>query len=314
MIEFLKKYPEDKELRMLQGPESGCWVNMVRPTPEEVSLISDKLQVPTEYLTYPLDDNEKPRIEKGDGCTMIIFRMPHKIVSPDGVSKEQIETVPLGIVLTQNALITVTQHSSDILNDFRSRFKNFATEHRTRFLLLILHRINNYYSYFLNMIEKEVDGIEKDLAQYVRNHEIIKFFAMKKTLMYFSNSVVANNNVLKKILGGKVVTLYEEDEDILEDIIIENDQAIEMVTLYRNILTGTLDAYASIVSNNLNLVMKTLTMITIFLAIPTMVTSFYGMNIKLPIESNPHAYLYILLTCTILTLIFVFIFKKAKWF
>lgn len=313
MIEFLKKAPEDKELQAISAPIHGSWINVIAPTDTEIEELSKNYGVPKEFITPPLDENETPRIERENEIIMIIFRLPIKLNNSDDSAKIKFDTMPIGIILTNDYFITICKQKNAIIDDFRCKLKNFNTTLRTRFLLLILHRINHYYNDFLSIIEKEVDDIESGLERYIKNKEIINFFSLKKTLIYFNTSVVANNNVLKKILGGKIATLYEEDEDLLEDIIIENDQALEMVSVYRNIISSTLDAYASIVSNNLNSVIKVLTIITIFLSIPTMITSFYGMNINLPFQHHPLAFIYVIGIFTGLTFLLFSIFKASKW-
>ena len=312
MVEYFKKGIGDKSLLKLEQPIYGTWVNVLNPTKEEVEELSDRLKIPKEFLTNSLDENEKPRIEKEDGVILIILRMPIKNIEHDNVT-DDIETIPLGIIITHDFFVTVCLRRNDVIDDFRFKLKNFKTSLKTRFLLLLLHRINNYFNGFLDNIESEIDKAEKLLASSIKNSEIIKCFSLKKTLIYFNTAVVGNNNVLKKVLGGKILRLYEEDEDLLEDIIIENNQAIEMVSVYTSILSGTLDAYASIVSNNLNLIMKTLAIITIFFAIPTMVTSFYGMNVILPFQDSPYAYVIVIFMFLLLATILYFAFKFTKW-
>lgn len=184
----------------------------------------------------------------------------------------------------------------------KKKNKNFQTYKKTRFIFQILYLNSSYYLNYLKQINKETEIAEYILKNSMQNKELLKLLSLEKSLVYFTTSLKSNEIVMEKTLRGKIVKLYEEDEEILEDAITENRQAIEMAQIYSNILNGTMDAYASIISNNLNGVMKFLTSITIILAVPTMISSFWGMNVKLPFENSPMGFLIMVLIAIIMTI------------
>lgn len=272
--------------------EHGAWINIENPTNEELERIHKALNVDMDFLRAPLDDEESSRLETEDGTSLILVDIP--IVEEENESRVY-DTIPLGIILTDHNIITVTLKSSPIIQQFKdSKVKTFYTNKKIRFLLQLLYRIDVRYLMYLKQIDKMSSAIEKQLHKSMKNKELIQLLALEKSLVYFSTSLKGNEIVLEKLLKMAIVTKYPEDQDLLEDVIIENKQAIEMASIYSNILSGMMDAFASVISNNLNIVMKILTSITIVLSIPTMVASFFGMNVNLPMQNNPYAYLVIL--------------------
>lgn len=201
------------------------------------------------------------------------------------------------------SFLTVSLRKNKIIESFEKRkIKNFQTYKKTRFIFQILYLNSSYYLNYLKQINKETEIAEYILKNSMQNKELLKLLSLEKSLVYFTTSLKSNEIVMEKTLRGKIVKLYEEDEEILEDAITENRQAIEMAQIYSNILNGTMDAYASIISNNLNGVMKFLTSITIILAVPTMISSFWGMNVKLPFENSPMGFLIMVLIAIIMTI------------
>ena len=213
-------------------------------------------------------------------------------------------TLPLGmIVVRDDFFITVSLRKNKIIESFEKRkIKNFQTYKKTRFIFQILYLNSSFYLSYLKQINKETEVAEYILKNSMRNKELLKMLTLEKGLVYFTTSLKSNELVMEKTLRGKIIKLYEEDEEILEDAITENRQAIEMAQIYNNILNGTMDAYASIISNNMNGVMKTLTSITIILAVPTMISSFWGMNVNLPLQNNSLGFIVMILISIILTL------------
>ena len=257
---------------------------------------------------YP---DEKPRFDK-EKDVLIIFRVPC-VAYPSG---QGVETIPIGIIITNpiHHIITVSLKETEVLKDFYRRpVRNFFTTMRTRFLIQILSRINNYFIKYLEKIEDEIDRAENSLMQSMRNKDVIALFGLQKTTIYFNRAIMANGLVLDNILKGRVVTLFQEDEDILDDIITENQQSLEMSMTYYNILSNTIAAYSSLVSNNLNVVMKLLTSLTIILSIPTIVSSIYGMNVILPFEKDPMAFTYTILLSLLFSMIIAIIFIKKRY-
>jgi len=261
-----------------------CWISLNKPTQKEISQVSEQLNVEKDFLTAALDDEETSRIDTEDGHTLIIMDIPY-ISENDGLIIY--ETLPLAVVLTEKNIITICLKENNITKDFsESKIKNVYTNMKTRFLLQVLYRVATKYLFYLRQIDKRSAMVEKELHKSMKNKELIQLLDLEKSLVFFSTSLKANEVTLEKILRGRYVKLYEDDKDLLEDVLIEIKQAIEMSNIYSNILSGTMDAFASIISNNLNIVMKVLTSITIIMAIPTMIASFFGMNMEaLPITN-----------------------------
>ena len=214
-------------------------------------------------------------------------------------------TMPLGmIVVRDDFFVTVSLKKNKVIEDFeKKKIKNFQTYKKTRFIFQILYLNSSYYLDYLKKINKETEIAEYILKNSMKNKELLKLLTLEKGLVYFTTSLKSNELVMEKTMRGKIIKLYEEDEEILEDAIIENRQAIEMSQIYRDILNGTMDAYASIISNNLNGVMKFLTSITIILAVPTMISSFWGMNVELPFQNNSMGFVIMIFIAVVTTLL-----------
>jgi magnesium transporter len=312
MLEIYKSN-EGKALESVDVISKGCWVNMYAPTEAEINRVAQDADISVDLIKDALDDEERPRIEREDGQVYIIVDYPY--ITHDDSGFPIYETIPIGIVLTDDCLITVSLKDSPILEDFRkNRVKEFFTFKKTRFALQILFAISSYYLRYLKQINKKTNEIEREVHQSLKNKELYAFLALEKSLVYFTTSLKSNKVVLDKILRFNYLKMYEEDKDLLEDVIIEKTQAIEMAETYRSILNGMMNAFASIISNNLNIVMKFLTSITIILSFPTMVASFYGMNVDIPFQHAHHSYIAPLIISGFLTTLTAFIFWKKKYF
>jgi magnesium transporter len=312
MLEIFKS-TETKVLEKVDVISKGCWVNMYSPTQDEINKVSIEAQVDVDIIKDALDDEERPRIERDDGRVYIIVDFPYIVQDENGFSGY--ETIPIGIILTDDCIITVSLKDTPILEEFRkNRVKEFFTFKKTRFALQILFVISSYYLRYLKQINKKTNEIEHVVHQSLKNKELFAFLALEKSLVYFTTSLKSNKVVLDKILRFNYLKMYEEDKDLLEDVIIEKTQAIEMAETYRSILTGMMNAFASIISNNLNIVMKFLTSITIILSFPTMVASFYGMNVDIPFQHATHSYAIPLVISAFLTSLTAFVFWKKKYF
>jgi magnesium transporter len=312
MLEIYKSN-EGKALEAVDVISKGCWVNMYAPSEAEINRVAQDADISVDLIKDALDDEERPRIEREDGQVYIIVDYPYTDTDDSGFPIY--ETIPIGIVLTDECLITVSLKDSPIIEDFRkNRIKEFFTFKKTRFALQILFVISSYYLRYLKSINKKTNEIEKEVHQSLKNKELYAFLALEKSLVYFTTSLKANKVVLDKILRFNYLKMYEEDKDLLEDVIIEKTQAIEMAETYRSILSGMMNAFASIISNNLNIVMKFLTSITIILSFPTMVSSFYGMNVDIPFQHAHHSYIAPLVISGLLTSLTAYIFWKKKYF
>lgn len=292
--------------------ENGCWVNIVNPTEEELQNIAAESGMLNEFLKAPLDEEETSRIEVDEGQVFIIVDIP--VVERQDNSVLFV-TIPLGIIFTDNIIATVCLKENRVLEDFeRNHVKQFFTFKKTRFILQVLYRIATYYLIYLRQIDKISSRIEKELHKSMKNKELIQLLALEKSLVYFSTSLKSNEITLEKMLKLDHVKSYPEDADILDDVIIENKQAIEMANIYSSILSGTMDAFASVISNNLNIVMKLLASITIVMAIPTMIASFFGMNVMLPLQNNPYGFPIVILVSIITSLAAVYVLTKKNMF
>jgi len=310
MIRVTRKSQTDEELVESKIIKSGCWIDLVKPTKKEIDLIVKKTGVSRDFLVAALDEDERPRYDI-ENEILIIFRIPQEIKTNSDL---KVKTIPLGVIITQDYLITVSLSKVKILEDFYEKLiKGFYTTKRTRFLIQILSRTNFYFIKYLDRIDNEISKMEPAMGRLLKNVEVIRLFKLQKILTYFQTAILANGNILEYILKGRVVRLYREDEDLVEDIITENKQAYSMTVTYNKILSNTFDAYASIVSNNLNVVMKLLTSLTIILSIPTIISSYYGMNVGLPFENNPMAFLYTLVISFFISAVIAFIFMKKDW-
>lgn len=312
MLEIFKS-TDEKVLEKIDKISKGCWVNMYSPTQEEINQVANDAQIDVDLIKDALDDEERPRIERDNGQVYIIVDFPY--ITHDESGFPIYETIPIGIVLADDCIITVSLKDSPIMEEFRkNRIKEFFTFKKTRFALQILFVISSYYLRYLKQINKKTNEIEREVHQSMKNKELYAFLALEKSLVYFTTSLKSNKVVLDKILRFNYLKMYEEDKDLLEDVIIEKTQAIEMAETYRSILNGMMNAFASIISNNLNIVMKFLTSITIILSFPTMVSSFYGMNVNIPFQHSPHSFLITLLLSGFLSCITALIFWKKKYF
>lgn len=264
-------------IAQIDGYEEGCWINVVAPTQEEMDSLMADYSIPADFLRSALDEEESSRIENEDGQTLIIIDVPLADKLDDSMIYS---TMPIGIIAVAKNIITVSLKDNPVIRELSDGvLRNIQTNLKTHFVLHILYRMANRFLQNLKQIDKISNYLEHQLRLSMRNKELIQLLDLEKSLVYFSTSLKSNEITLEKILRGRYLRLYDDDQDLLEDVLVETKQAIEMANIYLSILSGTMDAFASVISNNLNIVMKVLTSITILMAIPTMVFSFYGMNV-----------------------------------
>ena len=302
MLKIYNTDIETNEFQEIREFKKGSWINLVNPSENEIKKVCENINIQEDFIRDALDYEEKARIDKEEDDNTILFVVDVPI-SEKGEENEIYTTMPLGMIVVRDEFfLTVSLRKNKIIESFEKRkIKNFQTYKKTRFIFQILYLNSSYYLNYLKQINKETEIAEYILKNSMQNKEL-KLLSLEKSLVYFTTSLKSNEIVMEKTLRGKIVKLYEEDEEILEDAITENRQAIEMAQIYSNILNGTMDAYASIISNNLNGVMKFLTSITIILAVPTMISSFWGMNVKLPFENSPMGFLIMVLIAIIMTI------------
>lgn len=303
MLKIYNTDIETNEFQEIREFKKGSWINLVNPSENEIKKVCENINIQEDFIRDALDYEEKARIdnEEDDNTILFVVDVP---ISEKGEENEIYTTMPLGMIVVRDEFfLTVSLRKNKIIESFEKRkIKNFQTYKKTRFIFQILYLNSSYYLNYLKQINKETEIAEYILKNSMQNKELLKLLSLEKSLVYFTTSLKSNEIVMEKTLRGKIVKLYEEDEEILEDAITENRQAIEMAQIYSNILNGTMDAYASIISNNLNGVMKFLTSITIILAVPTMISSFWGMNVKLPFENSPMGFLIMVLIAIIMTI------------
>ena len=307
MIEFYLKTIKDQQLQKINEFKEGCWINVESPQQQDIEKISKDFGIDIEWINSSLDIDEKSRIEEDNGNVLIITRIPYKD------EDDEITTMPFGIIVTKSFLMTVSSLPNQIVEDIKIEKFKVATTQRIRFVLKIFERINRNYDKHLDFLRKKSEAIESQVGISLTNNEIYQLLQIQKTLIYFSSAIVANEIVFEKISSGKVFKMYEEDKDIIEDIVLSNREIYEGIKIMRDVLSNTLDAYASIVSNNLNIVMKFLTSVSIILSVTVLIASFYGMNVSLPLQDHPMAFWYILAASVASFLLLYLFFKKKNW-
>ena len=305
----------DGSIHEIQEPQEGCWIALTNPTATEIFEIAEQFQIEVDDLRAPLDEEERSRIEVDDNYTLILVDVP---VIEERNDKDWYGTIPLGIIVTNKMIITVCLEDTQVLTRFmEGRVRNFFTNMKTRFILQILFRNASMYLRYLRIIDKKSEQVEEKLHRATRNEELMELLELQKSLVYFTTSLRSNEVVLEKLLKIDTIKKYPEDTELLEDVIIENKQAIEMATIYSGILNGMVDTFASIISNNLNIVMKVLSVITIAMSIPNIIFGAYGMNVNaagMPFANSPWGFLIIILTAVAISLIATLILNKKKFF
>lgn len=300
----------EDELISIDRIEEGCWVSVIHPNEEELESLQEETGIDIDDLRAPLDDEERSRIELEDHYNMILVDIP----SLD--EKDRYVTIPLGIYMTKEHIITICLEETPVLKAFANRrVREFYTFKKTRFVFQILYRNAASYLRYLRIIDRKSEKIEEKLHVSQKNSELIELLELEKSLVYFTTSLRSNEVVLEKLLRTERVRKYPEDEDLLEDVIIENKQAIEMANIYSGILSGTMDAFASVISNNLNIVMKFLATVTIVLSIPTMIASFFGMNFdNIPLGHAPYGFAVTIILTLVVSGVVALFFQKKNLF
>lgn len=306
---------EGQRIRTLEAPAEGCWISMIRPTENEILDISQKFSIDANDLKSALDTDERSRIESEDNYTMVLVNIP---TVEEDTEKELYDTIPLSIFVAKKTVITVCLEETPILRTFLDgRVRNFNTAMKSRFVMQILYRTASLFLQYLRNIERQSELLESNLHKSTQNSALFELLKLEKSLVYFTTALRTNEVVMEKLFKNDRFKKYPEDEELLEDVIVENKQAIEMANIYSGILNGMTNAFASVISNNLNIVMKTLAIVTIVLSIPTMIFSAYGMNVSsvgMPFADSPYGFIIIVITSLILSLLVTLIFIKGKMF
>jgi len=283
---------ENGGLRESSEFASSCWINLVDPSTTELEAVLTHSQVPRDFLTDPLDTGERPRFDNEDGATLLIVHVPMPIPPEDDEeSVSPYRTVPLGIILCGASVITVCSAATPVTTAFLDQIRRVCPPSDSwRFAFRLLWHAGVLFLRYINDIHGRTDALEDELHESISNEALLKLYQVEKTLVYFTTSLKADTIALARANTARQIQLSDDDRDYLEDAMVEYQQALETATIHANILNGTLDTFASLINNNLNNVMKYLTAATIFLAVPTLVASIYGMNISLPFQSSVHAF------------------------
>ena len=310
MVKYYKT--DDRKIHEESGPADGVWIDMYNPTIAEGEEIAGKLGIDISDLLAPLDDEESSRIELEDGYTLILVDIPALEIRHD---KEAYTTIPLGIILANDMIITVCSEETPILQAFvNGRVKEFSTKKKLRFVYQILFRIASYYQVNLRIIDKKRTEIEERIDDNTKDVDLIDLHALESTLVYFATSLRANAVVLDRLTRYKRLEQYPDDKELLGDVIVENQQAIEMTTIYRDIINGTRDLMSSVIDNRLNNVMKTLTSITLVMGIPTLVSGIYGMNVSsIPLATTQYGFGLICLLIVIICIVLLAILRHKRF-
>jgi magnesium transporter len=302
----------DNGLEVTGRYESGAWVNVVNPSPAEIAELVTRFTIPSDFLTDPLDVDERARIEREEGNTLILLRTPRREATEADIP---FTTLPIGIILTQGLVITISLTEVDVVAEFlNGKVRNFSTGNSTRFVLLLFLRTSLLFLRYLKDINRMTTAIENDLHRALRNVQLIRLLNMEKSLVFFITSLRSNALMLEKFNTSGCLRMNEDDRDIFEEVVIENKQAIEMANIYTSILSGMMDAFASIISNNLNVVIKLLTTVTIILMIPTLVASIYGMNVELPFQHSQFAFLIVIAFSIMVSILGIAVFWRKEFF
>jgi len=322
MIKVYGNSSNDSLIEINSMDEKELWVDVVSPTEQEIEYISNRFGIHPELIKAALDYDENPRIETDSDQILIIVNMPF-------IQKKELsivyDTFPLGIIVAEDVIVTVAIEKSKLIDEILN-LKGIVIRKKTRFVLQLLYHNANLFLKYLKEIEKASTEIEQYVNRSFKNEELVKLLNLEKSLVYFSTALKANEMVLERLLRSylrrtkdekseaamKILQFYEDDDELLEDVITENKQAIALADIYTNISSNTMDAFASIISNNINIVMKFLAIVTIALAIPTIIMSYFGMNVRLPFQEDPLAHIGVIIISIILMIASAIFLNRKK--
>jgi magnesium transporter len=300
----------EQGLEQIDSMANGAWIKVIDPTPEEIERLVN-WGIEADYINYSLDFDEMARMERDDDYTFILLRIPHS--QPD--SDVPYTTIPLGIMIRSNFIVTICRYDKDIFKVLANgKYRLLKTAKRYRFALYIFLETALRYLTHLREINRATEAIEDKLQKSTRNRELLELLKYQKSLTYFATALRSNEVMMERVQRTQIFNYYEEDQDLLEDVLTENQQAIQMTSINTEILSSMTDAFASIISNNINAVMKVLAALTIIINLPLLIASFYGMNVNLPGAEREHAFLLVVGLSIALTAMAVYIFYKRDWF
>jgi magnesium transporter len=294
----------------------GVWINLVDPSDDELHDIRELIDAPADFFTDPLDADERARMESDDGAALVIIRAPCPPIAGRGDPNSPFDTMPIGVIIAGTRIVTICKAKNRILERFaEGRVKTFSTKRPGRFLIQLFHQVALAYLVYLKELSRRTREIEEDLRDSLKNKDLLKLLGVEKSLVYFQAAIRANDILMERVSNFPQFRLDEDERDLLEDALTESKQGIYMTKIYTEILNSTVEHFSSIIANNLNMVMKLLTTITVILMIPNLLTGFYGMNVPLPLQEDPLASHYILSAITglsILSALGVYFFGRSK--
>ncbi len=318
MIKYYKKI--DNAIVEIDKPEKDCWINVYPPFDHKhLATLSDAIDIPIDYLLDSIDINERSRFEQDDNVKLIVINTPIENDMENSIDNDAFYiTIPIGIILTNDYNIIISSTQNKVIDWFFSiAIKHLPANEKAMIVMKIFEKNVFYFTQYLNEINKRRYLVEKELMDSSRNTELAKLLNIQKSLVYFVTDLRANELLMMKIQRTNFLGIKNDEEknDYLGDIIIDSSQALEMANVYSNILNGTMDFFGSIISNNLNIVMKRLTSITIILMVPTLIASFYGMNFEsLPLEDKSSGFFIIMILSLVLSLMLYWLFRRIRWF
>lgn len=300
----------NNRLEAIGLPSEGSWVSVVDPGAQEVAQV-EGWGIPPDFVTHSLDMNERARTERNNGIIFIVVRLPY---AQGKKTPTPYITVPVGIILTDTLIVTICRKETSVIQEFATgQVHGLSTVKKNRFVLQLLLRTADQYLNYLRDIDTSVDALEERLHHSLQNKEVRELLKYQKSLVYFTTALKSNELMLERLQKTQLFQAYPEDVDLLDDVLIEIRQAIDVTGISENILSQMMDAFASIISNNLNVVMKFLTSMTIVISLPTLIASLYGMNVRLPGQEHPYAFSLTLVISLITSLAVVIIFWKKNW-
>lgn len=309
MITVYKK--TDLGLEQVDDTAPGTWIHLADPTRAEVEQLLSVIDIPEDFVIAALDEDERARTDREDGVTLIILRVPYFFGQDEDLPYG---TVPFGIIMTNGYLVTVCKFHTGIAEDLLGyRIKGLSTAKHVRLILHILLVTAQKYLAYLRHIDAAIEAVEERLQRSLRNEEVLQLLRYQNCLVYFTTGLKSNQLVMQRLQKSQLFSRFEEDEELLEDVLIENSQALEMTQISENILGQDMDAFASIISNNLNVVMKFLASVTIIASVPTLLASIYGMNVDLPFQSSPYAFAVVMGVAALLVAVMLWVFWRRDW-
>lgn len=312
MIQYFKNI--DHQTIAIDKPDSGVWVNILPPLKqEEFSELSAALDIPLDFLTDSLDIDERSRFEQDDNVKLVVIKTPTENNSFNESDAYYI-TIPICIILTHNQIVTVNSFENGAIKKFLNTFQNRHPDNQKMMVLKIFEKIIQTYMENLKEINVRRNGLEQKLYASSRNEQLLQLMRIQKSLVYFVTALRSNEMMLLKIERTNFLGLNEDEKEFLDDLIVDNSQALEMANIYTNILSSTLDAFASIIANNQNEVLRRLSVITIVLTLPVLIASIYGMNVPIPYQTSPFAFYIPIFLSMIISLVIGWFFLKRKIF